>query len=553
MALPDRLVDRGLQLQRYGVAFALFPAGGKWATEIQRAPDDGGGSPDVGSAVVAGYLNPGQQKFVDDSIGSAVTIYHYRARHVREGYTASGYTGWIACKSELIPDVLPLIPSEATKASDLSIDPDTGDITIEVNGSRKVGSVIWDVDVGVLDDWPNDPDASTTYTNDTDSEGDVSIDVSTETSGEPGGSRTAPVGQQIRATIWFYAAASAGGAFLGSLRISALRGQSGSSPLPSNGVAFVVVWEQDSASGFGKYKATLQITVGTDIDSINFTAVDAPLDVNVDTNQNLTGGELTDLYLEVKISGFDTDTSDGCKFVVTGYDAVGGDGGSGDPGAPATVGVFVPLAGSDVNTSGVDDLVNVTFNSPAVNELMAFTSATAVENKTAAELGLSTVAAFDDLSDVTITSVADDHAIMYDSGSGLWVNRFLSSADLSDEAALARLADDELITGEWGHDPFDNGDKNSAWTMDGNNGNIQRVNLTGSCTATLSVEEGKPVLLYISYSGAFTLTISGADYGTAGTPPWTSATLKMDRVYIEKLSNITTVTDAGMGFTKAAA
>lgn len=117
-------------------------------------------------------------------------------------------------------------------------------------------------------------------------------------------------------------------------------------------------------------------------------------------------------------------------------------------------------------------------------------------------------------------------------------------------APLARKDIVQTLGASWNNTVFDNGDQNSAWTLEGDESNVQTVNLTGNCTVTLNLTEGSPLRLYISYSGAFTLTITGADYGTPGTPTWSSADALMDKVLIELIGDVITVFDAGMGYTK---
>lgn len=119
-----------------GVVLALQPARDQVASmEIRRAPDNGSGAPDTGNAVTVAVLEPGAHVYTD--IIGGVGPYHYGARHVRPGATASSWTGWVAARPTLITGELPNIPQTAEV---------TGcEITFDANGN-VVASVAGDLD-----------------------------------------------------------------------------------------------------------------------------------------------------------------------------------------------------------------------------------------------------------------------------------------------------------------------------------------------------------------------------------------------------------------------
>uniref|UniRef100_A0A6M3XRS8 Putative tail protein n=1 Tax=viral metagenome TaxID=1070528 RepID=A0A6M3XRS8_9ZZZZ len=94
------------------------------------------------------------------------------------------------------------------------------------------------------------------------------------------------------------------------------------------------------------------------------------------------------------------------------------------------------------------------------------------------------------------------------------------------------------LTGLTGHAVYDNGSKNADFNLDAANGNIQRVTLAASVTITLTnFVAGSPVMCIIEYGGAYTPTITSADYGTI-TPAFSADAGKSDWVHIVLVSNI---------------
>lgn len=97
--------------QAYGVALYLFPGDPEFSTEVQRAPDDGMGSPDIGNAEIVGTMRPGQAIFVDTDVGASSDTFHYRMRHVRAQYQNGTWSSWVVVQPVQLPDVLPPLPS----------------------------------------------------------------------------------------------------------------------------------------------------------------------------------------------------------------------------------------------------------------------------------------------------------------------------------------------------------------------------------------------------------------------------------------------------------
>ena len=142
MALPSRIIDLGRVVRKYGIAFALFPGDARFAIEIERADDDGGGAPDLGTLTSVGVLTPGEQLFIDTTMGSSDNIFHYRARHVRKNYIDGSNTAWFGgYKSALIPDTIPLIPADAITSLDVNVEEGTGVVTFSLNSSPRYRSI----------------------------------------------------------------------------------------------------------------------------------------------------------------------------------------------------------------------------------------------------------------------------------------------------------------------------------------------------------------------------------------------------------------------------
>ncbi len=92
------------QAVRYGVVLSVVPLDALYAIEIERAPDNGSGSPDTANAVSLGSGQyPESGGVFEDELPNDNTYRHYRARHVLSGGTAGAWSAWLRAK----PDVLP--------------------------------------------------------------------------------------------------------------------------------------------------------------------------------------------------------------------------------------------------------------------------------------------------------------------------------------------------------------------------------------------------------------------------------------------------------------
>ena len=201
MALPTLFRARKRKAARYGVALAIFPGNANFAVKIERAPDSGG-SPDTANSVFL-KVRPGEPVFVDE-LPAAGDTYHYRGMHTREGHDDSVETSWFALKAVELPEVLPVIPPEPNMALDIWRDPSTGTVYLYVNGSPRVRSVKWAVNVNT-----SFPAKGTGTAVDTNDDGDV--DITTTTS-------TTTADDDVYATVTFYEEAGGTGAVLGTLR-----------------------------------------------------------------------------------------------------------------------------------------------------------------------------------------------------------------------------------------------------------------------------------------------------------------------------------------------
>lgn len=97
----------GQALLRTGIVLALYPFNFDQGIEIQRAPDDGSGEPNVGSAAILTQVNAGVETYTDVLPIDGANR-HYRTRH-RVGNATSDWTGWMAATPITIPDPLPVI------------------------------------------------------------------------------------------------------------------------------------------------------------------------------------------------------------------------------------------------------------------------------------------------------------------------------------------------------------------------------------------------------------------------------------------------------------
>jgi len=204
MALPSGVTDQGRVAQRHGVAIAIYPGDARFATEVERADDDGGGSPDLGTIVTVGFMSPGQQIFLDHSMGSSPDTFHFRFKHVRDKYDDGTETAWRPFKSDLIPEILPLIQPDAVTSLSADVVDGTGEVTFVVNGSPVFRSIKWVVQLSGY----GDPTAGTVE----------ELDVNGDASVNP--AFTAVRGQEVFISIAFYGESGGVGDVLGTLRSS---------------------------------------------------------------------------------------------------------------------------------------------------------------------------------------------------------------------------------------------------------------------------------------------------------------------------------------------
>lgn len=106
MALPE-IASAGTKITRWGVALALYPGDPDFAYEIERAPDNAG-SPDTGNSVFY-EEEAGAQRWVGVFKNDGQP-YHYRVRHIRDGWIAGPWTDWIKLLSVRLPDDIPIKP-----------------------------------------------------------------------------------------------------------------------------------------------------------------------------------------------------------------------------------------------------------------------------------------------------------------------------------------------------------------------------------------------------------------------------------------------------------
>ncbi|MFG1690689.1 hypothetical protein ACGF5M_00800 [Gemmatimonadota bacterium] len=146
------------QFRRTGIALAFYPRYDDVQLEVQRAPDDGGGDPDVGNAETIAILPPGVFTLTD-SLPIDGANRHYRSRHVDGTTTPSDWTDWVVATPTTLPAVLPPIPDDALAqilGIHLSFAAD-GDVRVNAIGNERVVKGYVTVGVGAT---PSDPTAS---------------------------------------------------------------------------------------------------------------------------------------------------------------------------------------------------------------------------------------------------------------------------------------------------------------------------------------------------------------------------------------------------------
>lgn len=99
MALPSTVRQEALHPSVYGIAIGVTPRDATFPIELQRAPDNGSGSPNVGSAVTLATLDAvslSGTTYYDRGLPNDGAFRHYRWRHAAApGYDASTvWTSW---------------------------------------------------------------------------------------------------------------------------------------------------------------------------------------------------------------------------------------------------------------------------------------------------------------------------------------------------------------------------------------------------------------------------------------------------------------------------
>lgn len=127
---------------------------------------------------------------------------------------------------------------------------------------------------------------------------------------------------------------------------------------------------------------------------------------------------------------------------------------------------------------------------------------------------------------------------LYASAANTLSKRTVGSAGALFQVQAGVPAWDTSLDGLTGHAVYDNGTKSANWNLDASNGNIQRATINSTHTITLTnFVAGSPVMCILEYAGAYTPTITGADYGTI-TPTFSADAAKSDWVHIVLVSNI---------------
>ncbi len=96
MPLPGTFPQEETPMAVYGIGLTIIPGDPSATIEVQRAPDDGTGNPNVGAATtvaeITSYYASGAT-FVDTLPHDNARRF-YRVRHTRPGWNPSGYTDW---------------------------------------------------------------------------------------------------------------------------------------------------------------------------------------------------------------------------------------------------------------------------------------------------------------------------------------------------------------------------------------------------------------------------------------------------------------------------
>lgn len=114
LAIPRTVVQDGLTALGFGIVIGLALGDDRFGVEVEHAPDDGAGDPDTANSSIAGRVEPGREIFVHWMMANDDDWHHYRARHVREGYTDGAWTSWVRAKPmeiTFVPTRMPDLPT----------------------------------------------------------------------------------------------------------------------------------------------------------------------------------------------------------------------------------------------------------------------------------------------------------------------------------------------------------------------------------------------------------------------------------------------------------
>lgn len=419
------------RLRRFGIAIALYPADGSLAMQIQRAPDSGG-SPDTGNAEVIDVVAPGTRTYVDLIGGTK----HYRHRHISASGTTGDWTHWVSATATNIPAVLPNVPK-------------LRDPSIAVQETIGSGSFSVTIDIEDPDRRINSEIAFQTRTGTGAYGGSwlTSWDTSTGTVGTDGTLQrieAVSFGTNGRAALKFRVQwLDDAGEQQEEIRTIGIDSEN---VIRALGARWVPVQRASIPSGFHTtYDLYVDLQIGGSVASVHWEAdATTPPSGNSGDEDISADGELA-LDSAHGTGGLVRYQSDETiEITVTPYDAAGGAAGAGvagpsrvvkiEPwGTTGSTGVRVSYSGTDYFgdklVAGTNVSITETDGRPQIN----------------AGVGSSTLT---DISDVTITTPADNEVLAYDSGSGEWINQTAA------EAGLAAVAIDETITGAWTFSDF---------------------------------------------------------------------------------------------------
>jgi hypothetical protein len=206
MTLPAGVVPQTDKIPGIGIGLIAFTTDSEFGVEWQRAPDDGSGDPDVGSAEIIANLPPSARFFLDYRESQDDT-WHYRWRHFRDGYTEGDWTPWLSARARQIPNTIPEAPKTPLLDANIYLDPTTNEVLLEINAEPWVRSVLWEVDTS--GSWPDLDDGGASCTA-LDSNGDASIPTGTILAAD----------ETARVELRFYDQAACAGNAVGTLRLA---------------------------------------------------------------------------------------------------------------------------------------------------------------------------------------------------------------------------------------------------------------------------------------------------------------------------------------------